>query len=150
MRAWPIAFEAFGNQDRFATDGKAELVMKDQALKSIRWSLTACDFYAVNFVTMARLLSIAMQEEYTEKDLAKIGRRIWTLTRLINLGEGCTREDDSLPPRISDEPLPDGPARGHVVPRADFEKMLSEYYKIWGWDEQGRPTRETMQELDLA
>ncbi len=27
--------------------------------------------------------------------------------------------------------------------------MLSEYYTLWGWDEQGRPTRKTLEDADL-
>ena len=31
-----------------------------------------------------------------------------------------------------------------------FEKMLTEYYHIWGWDDQGTPTAVGIQELGLA
>jgi aldehyde:ferredoxin oxidoreductase len=47
------------------------------------------------------------------------------------------------------DPLPDGNPKGKVVPEQDFQKMLTDYYRLWGWDEQGRPTRETLRELDL-
>jgi len=78
-----------------------------------------------------------------------VGKRIWTLTRLFNLREGLSREDDSIPARVYLDPLPEGNPKGKVVSQQDFQTMLSEYYKLFGWDEQGRPTRETLRELDL-
>jgi aldehyde:ferredoxin oxidoreductase len=47
-------------------------------------------------------------------------------------------------------PLPDGNAKGKVVSLQDFDKMLTEYYRLWGWDEQGKPTGSTVEELGLA
>jgi aldehyde:ferredoxin oxidoreductase len=48
------------------------------------------------------------------------------------------------------DPLPDGNAKGKVVTTQDFEKMLTDYYHIWGWDDQGKPTTAGIQELGLA
>ncbi len=47
---------------------------------------------------------------------------------------GMTRADDSLPPRMTSEPLTAGAGKGHVV---DLEPMLNEYNLIRGWDDQG-------------
>jgi aldehyde:ferredoxin oxidoreductase len=149
-RAWPVGQEAFGSLDPFTAKGKAEIVMKEHMLKSVRWSLTACDFYAVDEKMIARLLSLALQRKYTEANIMKIGRRIWTLIRLINVREGFSRKNDQIPPRISQDPLPEGPAKGRVVPRTDFERMLSEYYELFGWDNEGKPNKDTLQELGLS
>ena len=54
--------------------------------------------------------------------------------------------EDALPPRILDEPLPDGPAKGHV---SRLDEMLPEFYKVRGWDENGVPTKEKLAELGL-
>jgi aldehyde:ferredoxin oxidoreductase len=64
-------------------------------------------------------------------------RRVITLERRFNLREGFTRKDDTLPPRLLNEPLPDGMAEGKKVEGLDI--MLSEYYAIRGWDENGVP-----------
>lgn len=48
------------------------------------------------------------------------------------------------------DPLPDGNPKGKVVPKQDYETMLTEYYKLWGWDDQGRPTQAAVEELGLA
>jgi len=148
-RAWPVASEAFGKLDPFTAEGKAELVKTDQIRTSVKWSTTMCDFLAANLSLVARLLNAACETNYTDDSIALAGRRIWTLTRLFNLREGFSRKDDSMPPRVYLDSLPEGNPKGKVVPERDFQTMLSEYYKLFGWDDQGRPTRETLHELDL-
>lgn len=148
-RAWPVGYEAFGKIDPFTTEGKAELVVKDQIRTSVKFSAVMCDFLAADLNLAARLLNAACETDYTEDSIKVVGERIWTLTRLFNLREGFSREDDSIPERVYLDPLPEGNPKGKVVSEQDFQTMISEYYKLFGWDEQGRPTRETLRELDL-
>ena len=42
--------------------------------------------------------------------------------------------------------MKDGPAAGLVV---DLEPLLDAYYQFRGWDDQGRPTLNTLQRLNL-
>lgn len=83
----------------------------------------------------------------SEKDLKKVGERIITLARLYNIREGFSASDDYLPERLLKEPLPEGPAKGMVV---RLEPMLKEYYRIRGWDENGIPKHEKIDELRLS
>jgi aldehyde:ferredoxin oxidoreductase len=83
----------------------------------------------------------------TPESALLVGERIWNLERLFNNAAGLTRADDSLPPRITSEPLTKGPSAGHVV---DLPPMLDEYYQLRGWDSQGRPTADKMRALGLA
>lgn len=149
-RAWPVGYDAFGKLDPYTAKGKAELCQKDQIRTSVKWSISMCDFLAANLALCARLLNAACEANYTEDSLNIFGRRIWTMTRLFNLREGLTRKDDSMPPRVYLDPLPEGNSKGKVVTQQDFEEMLTEYYSLWGWDDQGRPTRATVEELGLA
>ena len=149
-RAWPVGYDAFGKIDPFTADGKAELVYKDQIRTSVKWSLEMCDFLAANLELCTRMLNTAWQTTYTEEDVKKFGRRIWTMTRLFNAREGFSKQQDTMPPRIYRDPLREGRAKGKVVTQQDFEKMLSNYYKLWGWDDQGIPTKKTTQELGLS
>ena len=148
-RAWPVGYDAFGKIDPFTIEGKAELVQKDQIRTSLKWSATMCDFLAANLSLIARLLNSACETDYTEDSIQTVGKRIWTMTRLFNIREGFSRKNDLAPPRVYLDPLPEGNPKGKVVPEQDYQKMLSEYYRLWGWDEQGRPTPETLRELDL-
>jgi len=148
-RAWPVGYEAFGRIDPFTIEGKAELVVNDQIRTSLKYSTVMCDFLAADLDLVARLLNAACETDYTEDSIKVVGKRIWTLTRLFNLREGFSREDDSIPARVYLDPLPEGNPKGKVVSERGFQMMLSEYYKLFGWDEQGRPTRETLRGLDL-
>jgi aldehyde:ferredoxin oxidoreductase len=112
--------------------------------------LIACDFYAVDEKMMARLLSMCLLHDYTEADVVRIGRKIWTLVRMINVREGFSRKDDRIPTRISEDTLPEGPAGGRLLSQADFEKMLSEYYELLGWDYEGKPKSESLRVLGLS
>ncbi len=79
------------------------------------------------------------------------GERIWNLIRAFNLREGISKEDDTLPQRIFEEPLPSGMAKGKLFPRENFEKMRKEYYELRGWDiETGMPTCKKLNELELG
>jgi len=77
-------------------------------------------------------------------DLLTIGERILNAERLFNLRHGATAADDGLPDRFSEEPLPDGSTRGMTVP---IQPMVRDFYVAMGWDADGRPTPEKLQEL---
>jgi aldehyde:ferredoxin oxidoreductase len=54
--------------------------------------------------------------------------------------------DNRLPKRFLEEPAPGGAGKGSVV---DFEPMLREYYEVRGWNKNGVPTPEKLNELGL-
>lgn len=77
----------------------------------------------------------------------RAGERVYNLARAYSIREGLTAADDTLPKRLLEEPLPDGPAAGHVN---DLPVLLDAYYKLRGWDkETGKPTPEKLKELGL-
>jgi aldehyde:ferredoxin oxidoreductase len=80
------------------------------------------------------------------KGLMRIGERIFNLERLFNMKAGLSGRDDSLPKRMLEEPMPEGPAEGMVVHLAE---MIPEYYRIRGWSSDGVPTAKKLQELGL-
>ncbi len=80
------------------------------------------------------------------ENLERIGKRICVLRRAFNQREGLSRKDDTLPDRFLKEPEEEGPAKGEVV-RLDV--MLDDYYRLWGYDEDGLIRPETLDELGL-
>ncbi|MBS3783170.1 MAG: aldehyde ferredoxin oxidoreductase family protein [Anaerolineae bacterium] len=107
-----------------------------------------CDgTYDVMPTRMARLLNLAAGADYTVESLLEAGDRVYTLERLFLNRAGFSRADDTLPPRMLEEPMPEGPAQGHVV---ELEEMLPEFYELRGWDEKGIPTDEKLEELGLT
>ena len=134
--------------DRFATQGKAGIVAVHQDTAGVIDSLVVCKFanMAATEEHFARLLTAISGTTFTAQDLSQVGERVWNLERLYNLREGFTKADDTLPNRMLNEPVADGPSAGFTV---NLEPMLAEYYEFRGWDEDGVPLPETLKELNL-
>jgi aldehyde:ferredoxin oxidoreductase len=94
----------------------------------------------------ASLMSKLLGYDYTVEDFKKTGERIYNLARIYNIREGLTRADDTLPARLLEDPLPDGPAKGQVV---NLDPLLDAYYAYRGWDKDGIPTLDKLKELGL-
>jgi aldehyde:ferredoxin oxidoreductase len=91
------------------------------------------DFYADAADLMAALTGWDM----TAEELRAAGSRIVTVKRLYNQREGAGRADDTLPPRLLTESVPDGPGAGAAITRAELAAMLDDYYAARGWDADG-------------
>jgi len=102
--------------------------------------------YNVEPVRISRLMEYATGAGYDEETLLRAGERVYNLERMFLVRAGFSRADDTLPPRMLHEPMPEGPAKGHVV---ELDRMLPEYYRLRGWDENGVPTPEKLAELGL-
>lgn len=135
--------------DRFALEGKGELVKRLQDTRAYIDSLGICTVVrgALGFTDnpSGDTLLAATGVNLTP-DLMNIGERIVSLERMILVREGIGRADDYLPERIMREPLPEGPAAGKVLTREMYDLMLGEYYRVRRWDEHGVPTPEGLRE----
>ena len=92
------------------------------------------------------MLREALGWEISDEEILRIGERIWNLERLFNIEAGLSKADDTLPERLLKEPMPSGPAKGKVV---QLDEMLTEYYQVRGWDEEGIPTEDKLKELSI-
>jgi aldehyde:ferredoxin oxidoreductase len=86
------------------------------------------------------------------QELLTVSERIWNLTRLFSAREveDFGRRLDYPPPRFYQEPVPSGPNEGYFLSRKELDILLDEYYRARGWDENGIPTRETLERLNLG
>jgi aldehyde:ferredoxin oxidoreductase len=146
---WPGWQE--GPYDRFTSDrAKVETVISFQDFLTTYNPLGLCKFIVKAKVGPAgtvQLVNALAGWQWSADDLLRAGERLFNLKRLINLRLGVTRADDTLPMRILKEPRPSGSAAG-VLP--DLSVMLPLYYRLRGWDAEGRPTRERLEALGLA
>ena len=83
----------------------------------------------------------------TPEDIMKIGERIFTLQRQINIEDGLSRKDDMLPQKMFN-PGDKGIRKGKIP--EPFGKTLLEYYQYKGWDNNGKQTTEKLEELELG
>jgi len=151
MRAYLIGPEILGHpvfMDRFSIEGKPELVALFQDISAAVDSLVLCRFlqFAVGVSTFSEMLNYITGEKFTDDDLIQIGKSIYTLERKFNSENGFIRKDDMLPKRFLTEKFDEGSSRNRVV---QLDEMLDKYYKIRGWNMNGVPTKETIDNLDL-
>ncbi len=113
-------------------------------------TLGACKFmgFCVASDEWVELVAHCLGHDFTYDDLMRVGERAYNLARVFNVREGVTRADDTLPPRLLEEPLTEGPAAGKV--NENLPAMLDKYYELRGWDKAtGKPTPEKLKELGL-
>ncbi len=73
-----------------------------------------------------------------EEKLKKAARRYRTLVRAINIRRGMRRKDDKPPENHWKKRFPELE-----------KKLLDEYYKLKGWNNDGIPTKESLEDLGL-
>ncbi len=99
---------------------------------------------------LARLYSFVTGYDITPEELTASAERINTLARLINIREGLSRADDTLPWKVMNEPIPDdGPVKGAVVTQDELDLLLDDYYQARGWNPDGVPTADKLKELGM-
>ncbi|MCK4570032.1 MAG: aldehyde ferredoxin oxidoreductase family protein [Bacteroidales bacterium] len=133
---------------RFTLGGKPDLLVLKQNQSAIEDSLVNCKFsgYALGFDYQARFVSAITGLDFNVTRLLEIGERIYNLERVFNIGAGFSNEDDKLPERFVSVPFKEGLSKDRVVP---VNEMLMAYYKVRGWDENGVPKKEKLEELGL-
>jgi aldehyde:ferredoxin oxidoreductase len=100
----------------------------------------------------AELYYLITGKKKTWQQLLDISERIWNLTRAFTIREmkGYDRSRDYPPPRFYTEPVPSGPNQGHYLSKAELDTLLDAYYRARGWDENGIPTKETLERVGLG
>ena len=127
------------------------LIAKNATLKNVTLDIIgACTYgsFSLGLDEYAAMISAVTGHNYNSETLKTIAQRTITLERLFNHLCGLTTAHDWLPERFYSEAIV---ARGKKVicNRQAFEKMHLEYYQSVGWDNNGIPTRESLEQLGL-
>jgi aldehyde:ferredoxin oxidoreductase len=155
LRATMYVPELFqGVLDRLTVKGKAKTLKEMQELFTMLDCMVLCKFgarnaFANSWDNMVMLVNAATGFGYTVDRLKQVGARSWTMERLFNLREGLGKKDDTLPERFFTLPIHDGPSKGAVVNKEDFDRELEAYYGLWGWTSEGVPTAEALDALGI-
>ena len=150
VRGYMISPEILGSPeklDRFATEGKAQWTKIFQDLTAVIDSLGLCLFtsFAYTVDNYVDLFNAACGTEYTAETLLEAGDRIYNIERVFNIKSGVAGNQDTLPKRLLEDPIADGPSKGYVN---KLSTMLPEYYQLRGWVD-GAPTEETLKKLGI-
>jgi aldehyde:ferredoxin oxidoreductase len=154
-RSGAYAIDLTGKVDRLkAEKGRGKLVKDSEDVYALIDSLIICKnakgtLYK-ELSDMAKLYSLVTGYEMAPEELSAAGERINTVAKLINLREGLSRKDDTLPWKVMNQPIPDdGPAKGAMVNQDELDLLLDDYYQARGWTLEGVPTKSKLKELDM-
>jgi aldehyde:ferredoxin oxidoreductase len=124
-----------------ATLDKGPLAAHSEDRAALLDSLVLCKFLRAAFVDLlgesADMLEAVTGFPTTRKDLETAARRIVTAKKLFNVREGWTRAEDTLPPRVLEEPLPAGDGEALRLTREGLDAMVVSYYRARGWTDEG-------------
>ncbi len=149
--------EEFGTpkaSDLTTIHGKAELVRRAMIVGTVVDSLGLCKVPALSLISAydlvaeAELATELTDETFAVADLFAAGERIVNTERLINLRWGVSDADDRLPDMFFDKDYNDG--QEPSKPSEWMEPMKKEFYRVMGWDDQGRPTADKLAELGIG
>ncbi len=97
---------------------------------------------------LAELVPAVTGVEMSGDDFMKIGERITNVEKAFNIREGMGRKDDTLPQSYLVEK--ETPWGTEGISEAKFQAMLDEYYQFRGWDQEGIPIKQKLEELGLG
>jgi aldehyde:ferredoxin oxidoreductase len=149
------AFDVKGKFNRLKYEkGRAKYVKDLEDVYTIIDSLIICKFsrgtYYKEFEDLAKVYTLVTGWETTPEEMRLKGERINNLARVINVREGLSRKDDTLPWKVMNVPIPDeGPSKGAYVTKEELDLMLDDYYEVRGWTKEGIPTPEKLKQLGM-
>ncbi|MFQ5612004.1 MAG: aldehyde ferredoxin oxidoreductase family protein [Anaerolineae bacterium] len=108
-----------------------------------------CHFYPYSYEHLAAALSGVTGLTYSIDDILAVGARAQTLSRLFNLRQGFTADDDKLPRRVM-KAFRSGPLAGIEISQEAFDWAKHRYYELMGWDPvSGVPGRACLKALGI-
>ena len=134
-----LAMRRVGNPNaahRLSEDGKGALVNYAEHMGLLSDSMTICKNISccmdvVDFDLAADAYSGFLGRDITKDEIWAACSHVSQVERDFNLREGLRVEDDTLPERFIDTPIPDGPSKGAVI---DIDRLVKDYYEIKGWE----------------
>jgi len=137
-------------RDRLVADPEEVRMVKDLEDTLVVFDcLGICKFVGFDLPASELVNSVVygLGWDFSLDELKMSGERVYNLARAFSIREGLTAAGDTLPRRLLEQPLPDGPARGHVVQLAP---LLDAYYELRKWDkDSGRPKPAKLEQLGL-
>jgi aldehyde:ferredoxin oxidoreductase len=109
-------------------------------------SLVTCLFVGYGPEGEAELVKAVTGWDTGVAEMERIGERVLTTMRLFNVREGFTAADDVLPERFF-EPKTDGVLANMHMDRAKIDQSRKYFYALMGWDADGVPLPEKVEEL---
>jgi len=112
-------------------------------------ALVMCYFVPWNPFEQTEIVRAVTGWNTSTFELMKVGERIMNMTRIFNLREGFTSDDDRLPDRFF-QPHTSGALAETSIDLENFSEAKKIYYEMMGWDKNGVPSKIKLDELDIS
>jgi len=145
---WGIA--EVENEERWSWEKAADRNAKFHDYCNLINSAGHCKFMEFRSYTLTDLcntINAATGLGWSLDDLRRCGERITTLQKLLNIRYGWKKEHDFQYPKRFMEPVAEGPAANRVP--VGLEDAIMDYYRVRGWDEDGKPAQELIKRLGM-
>ncbi|MDW7669137.1 MAG: aldehyde ferredoxin oxidoreductase family protein [Bacillota bacterium] len=151
VRGYLVSPEILGlpeQLDRLSSEGKGQWGKIFQDLTASIDSLGMCLFtsFALGAEDYADYYNAICGTDHDANSIFEAGDRIYNIEKLFNLEAGIKPEEDTLPKRLLEEGIIEGPSKGNV---SKLSEMLPKYYAERGWTKEGIPTDEKLKALGL-
>ncbi len=153
--AWIISWEVATDRFSYGREKVEKLIEFQRIRGGFFESATVCRFpwVEVNFGLdrYPKYVEAVTGRSFTMEDIHRLGDRNYNLIRAFWIREkgGWGRQWDYPPERWFEEPQSKGKLKGVKVDRQKYDQMLSWYYELRGWDQNGVPRKETLEGLGL-
>ncbi len=117
----------------------------DFILKILMQHFPSLALALIDYSIYTKLYSSVTGITVSNKEFIKAGERIHVLERYMNIREGVTHNEDTLPHRF----LKQGRKFNNDNTVVPLDKMLPEYYKIRRFNDQGVPLEATLKQLNI-
>jgi aldehyde:ferredoxin oxidoreductase len=117
--------------------GKARMLIDFEDRHTLFDTLILCRFYRdlYPWEVISRIIRVTTGLDLDQAGLQALAGDVTNSARRFNLREGLEPKHDSLPKRMHKEPL----EKGQIITQGELEQLRSDYYRLRGWDESGRP-----------
>jgi aldehyde:ferredoxin oxidoreductase len=138
LRATFYKPELSGEIEPDQIEQKADLFIDYEDRATLFDTLILCRFFRdlIGWDELGTIIRATTGMKLDREGLQGIASNVVDATRVFNLREGLTQADDSLPKPLFANRLADS---GKGIDRRDLRKMVGDYYRLRGWDEQGIP-----------
>lgn len=152
-RSWTITVDMA--EGRESVEGRAKIVVYLQHIRPLMDTWCICRlFWGELDITPEEIiesLNLITGWGVSPEECLRTSEMIWNLNRChyLERNRANGRTFDYPPARSWEDKIPSGPGKGKGVSREQVEQLLDEYYAARGWDKNGNPTREVLEDLGL-